>query len=46
MVADAPAPVPSRQAAPTSGSTAAVVTLPDGTQAEIADAYLCIRFRP
>jgi len=37
MVADAPAPVPARQAPPT--SAAAVVTLPDGTRVEIAGGY-------
>ncbi len=39
LVADAPAPVPSRQATPTSSSMAAVVTLPDGTRVEIAGGY-------
>jgi len=39
MVADAPAPVPSRQATAASSSMAAVVTLPDGTRVEIAGGY-------
>jgi transposase len=39
MVADTPATVPSRRVAPPPSSTAAVITLPDGTRVEIAGDY-------
>jgi transposase len=39
VVADTPAAARSRQAAPTSSCTVAVVTLPDGTRVEIAGGY-------
>ena len=39
LIADAPAAVPSRRGAPLFSSTAAVVTLPDGTRVEIAGGY-------